>query len=228
MNFHQSYRRISHSSQSVAILAYPPPYQAWFTISNDPDHTSYDRWQQLHQLIWEELQLPLADSFFITNYNQLSEQASLKANPDMAQAHAYDTMHTWGDYMFAQEKNFTRDDAEAGKALLKEQNISPLIWTDHAKFAGNMRHNNILGSVKTIRDTAGYEYANQYYSLDYVYDIGVRYVWDGELTPIVGQDRILNKKDWYRYYSESERAAKIGHFSTDVLGNFCDAWDANV
>lgn len=182
------------------LLAYPPPYRCWLTLSNDPDNTTVEGWRELHELIWQELGLPFADSFFLVAYNDaIGDQVSVAEQPEILDAHPHDTMHTWGDYTMSKRRVFERGEAEQGLQLLRRHGLRPRIWTDHSDFVGNMLHRNTKGALPRIEDASGHVYENSVYTLDLVRRAGVRYLWDGSnLTTVIGQDRPLPRHEWYR------------------------------
>lgn len=180
-----------------ALLKYPYPYKGWLTMANDPDNTLIADWKELHDFIWEELQLPFGDSLFVRSFNQnLPNQVSLETNPEIGTAHFHDIIHTWGDYMHARKRGFDREDALEAAATLKETGIIPRVWIDHASFVGNMIHGTNKGAKDKLIDSSGHVYQNFVYSLDIARDLGIRYIWNGEVTEIVGQDRELEFADY--------------------------------
>ena len=185
----------------IEILKYPYPYKAWLTISNDPDFTDKLAWKELNEFIFEELGLDWANSIFLFNYNlNLPNQVSLASHPEIAKQPS-DTLHTWGDFVHAASRGFSREDAMAGINLLAKHAIKPLVWVDHSRFTGNLIHNNSWGSVPYHDDSSGNRYQVFEYTLDLVQQIGVRYIWDGELTQYIGQNRALGLLDRLSQYS---------------------------
>lgn len=175
------------------VEAMPYPYKAWLALSSDPDNTRFPDWQELDQVIWKELGLPFADSYFIRSYSkQLLDQVDLHAHPEILSAHPHDTMHTWGDFLLGREKSFDRVDAEAHLRILQQLGSKPRVWVDHSMFVGNMIHFHRYGSMPAFTDTSGHVYPNPLYSLDLAHEAGVRYLWDGTITPIIGQDRPIS------------------------------------
>src|SRR5262245_28720540 len=117
------------------LLSLPPPYRCWVAISNDPDGTTMREWEQLHELLWQKLALPIADSFFLFNYSErYPDQVSVDEHPQILAAHPHDTMHTWGDFCDTSKKAFSRRDAERGVELLRRHEAKPKVWVDHASF----------------------------------------------------------------------------------------------
>lgn len=161
-------------------------------MANDPDNTLIEDWKELHSFIWEELQLPFGDSLFVRSFNQnLPDQVSLERYPEIGKAHHHDIIHTWGDYMHGRRRGFDREDAIEAAATLKGAEIQPRVWIDHASFVGNMLHGTNKGSKDKLVDSSGHVYENFVYSLDVARELGIRYIWNGEVSAVVGQDREL-------------------------------------
>ncbi len=181
----------------LELLKYPYPYRAWITIASDPDNTLIDDWQELNRFIWEELGLPLANSLFITSHNaNLPKQVNLRDYPQIT-SQKHDTIHTWGDYMHSREIAFDRERAVEAIGLLEKFKINPLIWIDHSSFEGNLLHNRALGGIPATQDTSGHHYDNYRYTLDLILSTGIRYIWDGQLTEHIGQDRVLSPSKYF-------------------------------
>ncbi|MEZ4739709.1 MAG: hypothetical protein R2818_10260 [Flavobacteriales bacterium] len=196
------------SAPDPALRPYPYPYTAWLALSNDPDNTVIAGWRELDQLIWKELQLPFADCLFFRSYNRhLPDQVDLHRYPEILAAHPHDTIHTWGDYMFAGTRGFDRSDAEQAVEHARSLGFSPRVWVDHSMFPGNMLHIHRYGAKPEFPDAAGHIYGNPYYTLDLVRAIGVRYLWDGTITPILGQDQ---EKNWFSYHLEHSGTTRKG------------------
>lgn len=173
----------------MRIEKYPHPYRSWLTISNDPDVTDIETWHAWNDFLFHELKLPWANAVFLFSFNKnLPGQVSLNEYPEIA-GQPIDALHTWGDFVHAAEVGFSREYAEKGLDMLERHGIRPRVWVDHSRFTGNMLHNNTWGSVPSYKDSAGLEYTVFEYSLDLVEKAGIRYIWDGNLTQVVGQDR---------------------------------------
>jgi hypothetical protein len=189
----------------MKLLKYPPPYRAWLTLCSDPDSTTIEAWRELDELLWQKLKLPFGDSFFLVSHNiSEPEQVSVERFPAIIAAHPHDTMHTWGDYEQAPGVSFTRADAERGRETMSELGIQPLIWTDHSAFVGNILHNPRRPPAPQFSDASGYTIENFDYTLDLIHDAGVRYLWDGTISSVVGQDRAVSRPEWYGYRKLSD------------------------
>ena len=186
-------KQVEQVSRDRRVRAYPYPFKAWVALSSDPDNTTIADWKELDQVIWKDLGLPFADSLFLRSFNQnLPDQVSVERYPEILSAHPHDTIHTWGDYVWSGKRGFDRSDAVEGVELLRRLGTVPRVWVDHSIFMGNMLHNHRYGALPEFKDAAGYTYPNPVYSLDLVHEAGVRYLWDGTITPVLGQDRPLS------------------------------------
>tara|TARA_B100001939_G_C16889113_1_gene594508 strand:+ start:96 stop:1277 length:1182 start_codon:yes stop_codon:yes gene_type:complete len=180
------------------IQKYPYPYKAWFTIANDPDNTLIKDWRELNSFIWKDLKLPLANSLFLKSYNHnLPNQVNLNDYPEIL-SQKHDIIHTWGDYMHSRKNGFDRQDAVEACDMLLKHSINPRVWIDHSKFIGNLLHSSNKGSIPHTFDGSGIKYTNYVYSLDLIKKAGIRYIWDGKITNIVGQDRKISSYEYFK------------------------------
>ncbi|HRH38949.1 MAG TPA: hypothetical protein PK760_11415, partial [Flavobacteriales bacterium] len=204
------------------VLAYPYPAKAWLALCSDPDNTLIEDWRELDKVIWKELGLPFADMLFVRSFNlNIPEQVNLHTHPEILNEHPHDSIHTWGDYVWSGPKSFERVDAVEARETLAKLGFKPTVWVDHSMFMGNMLHNHRYGSMPTITDASGHVYTNPLYTLDIVKRIGVRYLWDGTITPVLGQDRKLSVWGTYRERNNSLNTALrsyVKHLSGDLLG----------
>lgn len=191
------------------ILKYPYPYRAWFTIANDPDNTLIRDWRELNSFIWDELELPLGNALFIKSFNNnLPDQVNLVDNPEISSQN-HDIIHTWGDYMHSRNYGFDRLDAIEACEILEKNSIEPKVWIDHSKFIGNLLHSSNKGSIPNTQDGSGITYDNYVYTLDLIKKLGIRYVWDGEITDLIGQDRKVSAYEFFKLTCSSRYKAFI-------------------
>ena len=201
------------------VRAYPYPARAWLALSSDPDNTLIEDWRELDRVIWKELGLPFSDSLFLRSFNlNLPEQVDLARHPEMLIAHPHDTIHTWGDYVWSGPKSFERVDAIEGREMLARMGMRPRVWVDHSLFMGNMLHNHRYGSMPTMTDASGHVYPNPLYTLDIVKHVGVRYLWDGTISQVLGQDRKVSRWGMHRWRHASLRTT-IGSYLKHQAGS---------
>ena len=199
------------------ILKYPYPYKAWFTIANDPDNTLIQDWRELDSFIWKELSLPLGNTLFIKSYNHnLPNQVNLEDNPEILSQY-HDILHTWGDYMHSRKNGFDRLDAIEAIEILKKKSINPKVWIDHSKFIGNLLHASKKGSIPKTYDGSGIEYINYVYTLDLIKKVGIRYIWSGKVSGIIGQDRKVSVYEYFKLKCSSLYKAFIKTILSHVV-----------
>jgi len=199
-------RRIEKGRRDPFVLALPYPFKAWLALSSDPDNTLFKDWQELDGVIWKEIGLPFADSFFIRSFNtHHTHQVDLHGHPGILASHPHDTIHTWGDFVFGGKRGFDRQDAIDHAAIIAQAGFTPRIWTDHSTFFGNLLHVHQYGGQPELRDASGYVYSNTLYTLDLIQAVGVRYVWDGTVTPVMGQGRPMRLLTYHMAYAGSFR-----------------------
>tara|TARA_Y100000589_G_C27171465_1_gene636912 strand:- start:1327 stop:2517 length:1191 start_codon:yes stop_codon:yes gene_type:complete len=201
------------------ILKYPYPNKAWFTIANDPDNTTIEDWHELNQFLWNLLALPISNSLFVKslNYN-LPNQVNLVDNPEIL-SQKHDMIHTWGDYMHSRKRGFDRQDAIEACQILEKKSIKPKVWIDHSQFIGNILHNDNKGSIPETSDASGIRYTNYAYTLDLVKKIGIRYIWDGEITDLIGQDRKVSNLTYFNKYSNSRTKTFIRLILSKIINS---------
>jgi len=193
----------------IELLRYPYPYKAWFTIANDPDNTLIKDWHELNEVIWNKYKLPLSNSLFVDSYNKhLPKQVNLNDHPEITSQY-HDMIHTWGDYMHSGKVGFCREYALRAKETLEYHKVKPLVWIDHSKFIGNLIHNNKNGGIPEFKDSSGHVYPNLLYSLDLISELGIKYLWDGDITKIIGQDKVLKPSAFFKEITPSRLRANV-------------------
>jgi len=191
------------------ILKYPYPYKAWFTVANDPDNTLIKDWKELDAFIWGELELPLSNSIFIKSFNNnLPQQVNLTEHPEIL-TQKHDIIHTWGDYMHSRRLGFDREDAIEAVKIIEQNSLEPKVWIDHAQFIGNLIHFSNKGSTPSTKDASGIVYKNYVYTLDLIKQIGIRYIWNGGITNIIGQDRKISASKYFMQSPVSSRKSLV-------------------
>jgi hypothetical protein len=102
-----------------------------------------------------------------------------------------DCIHSFGDLAK------TRENAEINIRELVKHNCNIKVWVDHAQAISN------IGS--DIMEGAGADVSHQVYHSDLLHSYGVRYIWIGRITSVIGQ----NVKRSYK-----------GIISGNLLGSF--------
>jgi hypothetical protein len=171
-----------------ALRPFPYPYRALFAICSDldetPDRQVYE--ETLRYLNTMEatsmgpgLGLEVGHSlYFDMDPAQFAYWNTDDAGRELARALIrsghIDCIHSFGDLATTR--------AHAGRSLdeLSRHGCRIEVWTDHAVAPSNLGHDIMQGQG----DLAG----SEAYHADLTWDFGVRYVWRGRVTSVIGQD----------------------------------------
>ncbi|MCP4591595.1 MAG: hypothetical protein GY842_12715 [bacterium] len=205
---------------AATVLPWPAPYQAALTICNDLDCTTWEEFRVLHRYLntskttpfGDGLGLPLGDSFWMYTVNPDQDSgfayfADLEGTPSAAaepmrelmRAGVLDVLHTYGN--FSQRGGFRREHAERAADELRAHDIQPRVWVNHGdchnfqNIHGPSRQRHCAGGCEYSSGADGIPVRNLEYHLDITRELGVRYLWVGELTQDIGQDRQLSARE---------------------------------
>ena len=194
--------------REISLRKFPYPYHAMLSICSDIDSTDIGSFMQIHRYINSYLGLEMGDSFWM----YMAEGAPEKAfsyfrshrGDEASEADAIrtlyhsgyiDCMHSYGN--FSAVGGFERSLAEKAIEKLERTGIRVQVWINHgdAHNAQNVRIG--LGDVPGQKE----------YHTDLTLKYGIRFIWEGELTSFVGQDRPLKLSE--TYFTEAIRRSPL-------------------
>jgi len=202
----------------LSVRPYPYPFRAAFSICNDLDLMTEERYLFLKDFFQNfpasapsaKPGLPYGESFFVFNENPFHpEQISLLTHPRLLvpdlESGYLATMHGWGDFNF--NPVFTREHAIKGLGLLKEIQKKTRVWVNHGSLHNlqNIGEGSGYGDVKEYIDGASKKYPVREYHLDLARQLGIEFFWISELTAIVGQNTKISP---WRAWRESKRPSR--------------------
>ena len=168
---------------------FPFPFRAGLAISNDIDNASFDEFAALHRWINGDLGLEVGDSFWLytngspgadafTYCRGVSDERSefADAMDALIDAGYLDSLHTWGN--FSERGGFTRALAVRGARLLARHAGRIPVWINH----GDEWNEQMAARAGWDDPAAPNGEADQMAAL------GIRYLWTGSVTSIVGQE----------------------------------------
>lgn len=108
----------------------------------------------------------------------------------MVQAGYIDCLHTWGN--FSQKGGFERNMAIQAAKELASKGMQVCVWTNHGTLHDfqNIGYPG-FGDLPELVANDGTRIRSLEYHADLSVDYGIRFVWTGDLTDTVGQDRPL-------------------------------------
>lgn len=179
----------THKKHEVSIRKIPYPYQAMLAICSDLDSTpdSYVYREIMRFLNTSEktkkmgvgINLEVGNSiYFDTPPDTFSYWSTDDAGRDMIRSLIHsghiDCLHSFG------ENTKTRAEAERALEELSLYNCYLKVWVDHGGALSNFGNDIMLGTGD-ISDSL-------IYHADLTFDYGIRYVWRGRVTSVIGQD----------------------------------------
>jgi len=230
----------NNEGTAVQIRPFPYPYKAALAICNDLDGVrSFAEMKAIHDVLngrkmtpcGPGLGLEIDDSihFFSVHPEQDDSLAYFEGLTHQPAADApalreglksglLDIVHTWGNY--SQKGGFFRQHALWAAEELDKFGLHVPVWINHGDRHNfqNLKREDSLGDVRETASRRGDRGQVLEYHADIARRIGVRYVWIKELTPVIGQERSFDWRDWL------ENGSDLGRFfAKGVLSNASSA-----
>ena len=183
----------------IKILKYPYPYKAMLAICSDLDETPDERvyFETLRYLNTEQqtsigkgVSLEIGNSIYFNmpsdqfSYWNTSDRGRTKIQECIRSGHI-DVLHSFGDL------SNTRKHVEKAINELIRNNCKLEVWVDHAVAPTNFDS----GIMKGSGDIPG----SEAYHADLTIDYGIKYLWKGRVTSVIGQNAPLSYKGLYSY-----------------------------
>jgi hypothetical protein len=174
------------------VLPYPYPYHAMLAICSDLDLTpDFETYYEIMRFLnssqetasGKGLGLETGNSlYFYMKQNQFAYWNTSKKYRriirEMIHSGHIDCLHSFGDLALS------RDHAKTTYEVLIKNNCRIPVWVDHAIAPTNLGNDIMKGH--------GDEIGHQAYHADMLRAYGIRYVWRGRVTSIIGQDRPIS------------------------------------
>jgi len=201
----------------LKILDIPYPYKAMLSLTNDIDHCSWNKFQNFHKYFntnkdtefgpglnieignsfWF-FQNPSADEHAFSYFNNLNKQKSnnYKDIIDLNRRGYLDCLHTWGN--FSKVGGFKRIFAEQAVDECITYSLKCPVWINHGD-----KYN-----VQNVITGLGDDPESNYYSSDLLHYLHTKFLWVGDITSYIGQDRKYTVPEIY-FNDDSTNAHKV-------------------
>jgi len=186
------------NNNSISLRKFPYPYRAAIALANDIDNTpSLEIFLQMMKLLnsyrqtalGKGLGLEVGSSFWFFNSTKSPQLSYFKGTDSIETDFAIscrelwnsghiDILHTYGDF---DEGGFKRRFAEKSLNELTKYGIKILTWINH----GNRKNLQNLGLYDSQSGAVPHHSA---YHFDLLKSYGIRYIWSGKMTHVIGQD----------------------------------------
>lgn len=182
------WNNIKGKKRTVVLRKFPHPYRAALSICSDCDDTKTRKdFLTLQKFfntdektnIGRGLSLETGNSIFMFSDNDhfsyfSGNQQDRLTIVELIKSGHIDCLHSYGE-----RKNFTREDAQLAIQELKKKNCFLRVWIDHRREGSNIGEHRTKGDGNNILSLC--------YHVDLTVAYGIRFVWVGALTPIIGQ-----------------------------------------
>lgn len=182
----------------VALRTFPYPFRAMLAISNDIDNSPHiDVFLEMMDYLNSSkqtafgtgLNLEVGNSFWFynnTNTKQLSYFKGTSAKESDFAPHCrefwqsgfIDSLHTYGNF---DQGGFERKLALAARDELEKYNIRLPVWINHGTQQNSQNIGYAPGCYGDVID-------HDAYHTDTIKNLGIRYIWAGKMTHVLGQD----------------------------------------
>ncbi len=186
----QDYTQSYDAKPVVGLRKFPYPYRAALSIANDIDNTStFEEFLEIQEFLntknetsmGQGVGLEIGNSFFMFDSLIRNDFSYFSSTPQdkivirkFIGAGYLDCIHSWG------EGYQTRNDAIVALNELKKYDFKLNVWINHSYARSNFG--------KWFNTNLGDNKDSKYYHADLTIPHGIKYVWLGSSTYIIGQD----------------------------------------
>jgi effector-binding domain-containing protein len=183
---------------------FPYPYKAMLSICSDLDETpNTDTYFNISQYLNTDQITPIGEGVSLevgnTIYFDMPKGQFSYCNTDnngrdrihkLIRSGHIDVIHSFGDYAESREKIAEHIET------LKNNSCELKVWVDHAVAPSNFGHDIMLGQGDVLSSAT--------YHADITLDYGIKYIWMGRVTSVIGQGvkrnyrGLLNRKHFLK------------------------------
>jgi len=225
-NINHSYYEAHNTKGKVTLRKFPYPYKAAMAICSDIDGTTtVEEFLEIQKFLntkeitsmGKGIGLEIGNSFMMyapptcafSYYSPKPENAQIIKK--FIKSGYIDCMHSYG-----QKADFTRKDAIEAVKELTENRCKVDVWVDHATTVDN------LGDDRTFG--LGDHEDSSVYHADITLAYGIKFVWLGRITMVIGQSVPITLKTFSSIYDSRHPVDSLKNmskeFAKNVLGVF--------
>jgi hypothetical protein len=201
-DINRSYYRTYNTEGKVALRKFPYPYKATMAICSDIDGTTtVDEFLEIHKFLNSKemtsmgrgVGLEIGDSFMMyaaptcafSYYSASPENAQIIEK--FIRTGCIDSIHSYGEKV-----DFTRKDAIEAIKELSDNGCKVDVWVDHATTVDNLGDDRTFGLGDHPDSSA--------YHSDITLAYGIKFVWLGRITTVIGQSVPITLKTFSSIY----------------------------
>jgi len=225
-NINHSYYEAHNTEGKVTLRKFPYPYKAVMTICSDIDGTTtVEEFLEIQKFLntkeitsmGKGIGLEIGNSFMMyapptcafSYYSAKPENAQIIKK--FIKTGYIDFLHSYGE-----KTDFTRKDAIKAIEELNNNQCKVDVWVDHAETPDNLGDDCTFGLGDHPRSTA--------YHSDLTLAYGIKFVWLGRVTTVIGQSVPITLKTFFSVYDSRHPVDSfinmIKEFAKNVLAVF--------
>jgi len=220
-NIDRSYYQVYNTKDKVALRKFPYPYRAAMTICSDIDGTTTkEEFLEIQKFLNTKEETSMGEGVGLEIGNSFVMYAPptcafsyFSGNPGSAQiigkfikAGYIDFLHSYGE-----KDNFTRKDAIKAIEELNNNQYKVDVWVDHAKTPDNLGDDRTFG----LGDHPG----SIAYHSDLTLAYGIKFVWLGRVTTVIGQSVPITLKTFSSVYDSRHPVQSLINMGKEFAKN---------
>lgn len=225
-NINRSYYQAHNTEGKVALRKFPYPYKAAMTLCSDIDGTTTkEEFLEIQKFLNTKEETTMGQGVGLEIGNSFMMYAPptcafsyFSGNPGNARiigkfikAGYIDFMHSYGE-----KTDFARKDAIKAIEELNNNQYKVDVWVDHAKTPDNLGDDHTFG----LGDHPG----SIVYHSDLTLAYGIKFVWLGRITTVIGQSVPITLKTFFSVYDSRHPVDSLKNmvkeFAKNVLAVF--------
>jgi len=225
-NINRSYYHEYNTKEEVALRKFPYPYKAALTICSDIDGTTTkEEFLEIQKFLNAREETSMGEGVGLEIGNSFVMYAPptcafsyFSGNPGNAQiirkfikAGYIDFLHSYGE-----KADFTRKDAIKAIEELNDNQCKVDVWVDHARTPDNLGDDTTFGLGDHPESSA--------YHSDLTLAYGIKFVWLGRVTTVIGQSVPITLKTFSSIYDSRHPVDSLKNtlkeFAKNILAVF--------
>jgi len=220
-NINGSYHQGYNTKGAIALRGFPYPYKAAMSICSDIDGTTtVDEFLEIHKFLNSKemtsmgrgIGLEIGDSFMMYappgcafSYHS-DDPANAQIIEKFIKDGYIDFMHSYGE-----KADFTREDAIRAIEELSKRQCKVDVWVDHARTIDNLGDDETFGLGDHPDSIA--------YHSDITLNYGIKFVWLGRITTVIGQSVPITLKTFSSIYDPSHSFGSLVNMGKEFTKN---------
>jgi len=221
-NINRAYYERAHTKSAVALRKFPYPYKAAMAISSDIDGTTTkEEFLEIQSFLntkekasmGEGVGLEIGNSFIVyapttCTFSYFSgDSGDAQVIRKYIRAGYIDSLHSYGEKF-----DFSREDAIKAIRELRNNRCQVDVWVDHARTPNNLGDDTTFGLGDHPDSPA--------YHADLTIDYGIKFVWLGRITMVIGQSAPISLRTFSSIYDSNHPITSLINMGKEFAKNF--------